>query len=118
LHILGQVTFPTGFPLVGNDGEEIGGYTLRYSSGKTQQVPLRNGREVAQSNTVHVATRINPEATEAQCALYFPKDIAREHYQVLLYSVRTEGGRVASLHCKLNSQHSALAIFAITMEHD
>jgi hypothetical protein len=118
LHILGQVTFPTGFPIVGNEGEEIARYTLRYTSGKTQQVPLRNGREVAQSNLVHVATRIDPEATGAQRALYFPKDLAREHYQVLLFSVRTEQGRVASLQCKLNSQYSALAIFAATMEYE
>jgi len=118
LHVLGQVTFPTGFPVTGDDGEEIASYTFRYASGKTQQVPLRNGREVAQSNLVHVATRIEPEATEAQRALCFPKDIAREQYQVLLLSVPTEGGKVASLHCKLNGQQSALAIFAITMESD
>jgi len=118
LHILGQVTFPTGFPVTGDDGEEIASYTLRYASGKTQQVPLRNGREVAQSNLIHVATRIEPETTAAQRALCFPKDIAREQYQVLLLSVPAEGGKLASLHCKLNDQHSALAIFAITVEYD
>jgi len=118
LHILGQVIFPTGFPVTGDDGEEIASYTLRYASGKTEQVPLRNGRELAQSNLIHVATRIEPEATEAQRALCFPKDIAREQYQVLLLSVPTEGGKVVSLHCKLNGQQQALAIFAITVEYD
>jgi hypothetical protein len=116
LHILGQVTFPAGFPLVGADGETVAGYTVRYASGKTHEVPLRNGYEVVQSNLVHVATRINPEATEAQRALLFAKDIAREQYQLLLFSVPVEGSRIESLHCKLNGQQPALAIFAITVE--
>ena len=118
LHILGQVTFPSGFPLVGSDGETVARYTLRYASGKTREVPLRNGYEVVQSNLVHVATRIDPTATEAQRALLFTKDIAREQYQVLLFSVPAEGGKVVSLHCKLNSEQPALAIFAVTVEHD
>ncbi len=118
LHILGQVTFPSGFPVVGSDGETVASYTLRYASGKTREVPLRNGYEVVQSNLVQVATRIDPETTEAQRALLFAKDIAREQYQVLLFSVPAEGGKVVSLDCKLNSQQPALAIFAVTVEHD
>jgi beta-glucuronidase len=116
LHVLGQVTFPDGFPGVGKDGEAVGSYTLRYASGKTQELPLRNGYEVVQSNLVHEATRIDPEATEAQRALVFAKDIAREQYQVLLLSIPVEGGKLASLHCKLNGQQPVLAIFALTAE--
>src|SRR5262249_29654042 len=59
LHVLGQVTLPTGFPVVGSDGEIVAVYTLRYTSGKIRDVPLRNGYEVAQSNLVNVATRID-----------------------------------------------------------
>ena len=116
LHVLGQVTFPNGFPVVGKDGEAVGSYTLRYASGKTREVPLRNGYEVVQSNLVHEATRIDPEATEAQRALVFAKDIAREQYQVLLLSITVEGGELAGLHCRLNGQPLALAIFAVTAE--
>jgi hypothetical protein len=116
LHVLGQVTFPNGFPVVGKDGEAVGSYTLRYASGKTREIPLRNGCEVVQSNLVHDATRIDPEATEAQRALVFAKDIAREQYQILLFSIPLEGGKLASLHCKLNGQQPALAIFAATAE--
>ena len=116
LHVLGQVTFPNGFPVVGKDGEAVGSYTLRYASGKTREIPLRNGYEVVQSNLVHDATRIDPEATEAQRALVFVKDIAREQYQILLLSIPIEGGKLASLHCKLNGQQPALAIFAATAE--
>jgi hypothetical protein len=117
VHILGQVTLPVGFPVVGADGETVAVYTLRYASGKSVEVPLRNGFEVAQSNLVRVATRIDPLATEAQRALLFAKDLAREHYQVLLYSLPLEGGTLASLHCQLRTQTSALAIFAIVVEH-
>jgi len=117
LHILGQVTLPKGFPVEGNDGEAAAVYTLHYASGNRREVPLRNGYEVAQSNLVSVATRIDPEATEAQRALLFAKDLAREQYQVLLYSLPLEGGKLASLHCQLGNQpSSALAIFAVTVE--
>ncbi len=116
LHVLGQVTFPTGFPVVGSSGETIADYTLQYASGKTREVPLRNGYEVVQSNLIHDATRIHPEATEAQPALFFAKDIAREQYQILLFSIPVEGGKIGSLHCKLIGQQPALAIFAITVE--
>ncbi len=116
LHVLGQVTFPNGFPVVGKDGEAMGSYTLRYASGKTREIPLRNGYEVVQSNLVSEATRIDPEATEAQRALVFVKDVAREQYQILLLSIPVEGGKLASLHCKLNRQQPALAIFALTAE--
>jgi hypothetical protein len=116
IHILGQVTFPTGYPLMGRHGETVAVYTLRYASGKSHEIPLRNGYEVAQSNLVAVATRIDPIVTESQRALVFTKDVVREQYQVLLYSLALEGGEVASLRCQLRSQQSALAIFALSVE--
>jgi len=116
LHVLGQVTFPNGFPLVGKDGEAVASYTLRYASGKTREILLRNGYEVVQSNLVHEATRIDPEATEAQRALVFAKDIAREQYQVLLLSIPVEKEKLVSLHCRLNGVQPALAVFAVTAE--
>src|SRR5208282_5510798 len=117
VHILGQVTLPAGFPVVGSDGEIVAVYTLRYASGKSREVPLRNGYEVAQANLISVATRIDPQATEAQRALVFAKDLVREQYQVLLYSLSLEGGELASLRCQLRNQQSALAILAMAVEH-
>jgi hypothetical protein len=118
LHVLGQVTFPDGFPVVGKNGETVGSYTLHYASGKTREIPLRNGYEVVQSNLVYEATRIDPEATEAQGALVFAKDIAREQYQIMLLSIPVEVGRLTNLRCKLNGQQPALAIFAVTAERE
>jgi hypothetical protein len=116
--VLGQVTFPDGFPVVGKNGETVGSYTLHYASGKTREIPLRNGYEVVQSNLVYEATRIDPEATEAQGALVFAKDIAREQYQIMLLSIPVEVGRLTNLRCKLNGQQPALAIFAVTAERE
>ena len=116
LHVLGHVTFPNGYPIEGKFGQAVATYTLRYSSGSSREIPVRNGYEVARANLIHVATRVSSEATEAQRALLFIKDLAREHYQILLFSLAVEGGKLASLVCRLNGQQPALAIFAITAE--
>jgi hypothetical protein len=93
-------------------------YTLQYASGNTQTIPVRNGIEVAQSNCIYQATRIDPIATAAQPAVEYVKDIAREQYQILLWSVPSESARLVSLHCTLTGQQPALAIFAITCEQN
>jgi len=46
----------------------------------------------------------------------FPKDIAREQYQVLLFSIPLGSEKLERLSCKLNGQDAALAVFAITLE--
>jgi hypothetical protein len=116
LHILGHVSLATGFPTAGKDGEQVAAYVLEYSNGRTREIVLRNGYEVAQANLIQDATRINPVATEAQRALIFVKDTAREHYQVLLYSMRLEDSPVAQIRFRLSGEQSPLALFAITSE--
>jgi len=116
LHLLGQVMFPVGYPVQGKRGETAATYTVRYAGGKTQELPVRHGIEVAQSNQVFESTRIDPIAVATQRAAEFVKDLARELYQVRLWSVPVGPGRVESLHCKLNGQQPALTIFAITTE--
>ncbi len=117
LHILGQVTFPVGYPVVGTRGEKVATYWVRYGGGRERLVPVRNGIEVAQSNQIQAATRIDPVATNAQRALEYVKDVVREQYQVLLWSVPLEPGKVESVRCKLEAGRPVLAIFAITAEH-
>ncbi|MGH9342805.1 MAG: glycoside hydrolase family 2 protein [Terriglobia bacterium] len=116
LQILGQVTFPEGFPIVGRQGEQIAAYRLQYADGKQQEVPVRNGFEAAQANVIYMGGRINPVAAHASRALLFIKDEAREHYQVLLWPLSTEKKRIENIGCKLIGQQPALAIFAITAE--
>ena len=116
LHILGQVSFPVGYPLLGQPGETVAAYTLQYADGKTQTLPVRNGIEVAQANCIDAATRIDPIATAAQPALQYVKDSAREQYQILLWSIPTLPQELVSMHCQLNPGQPSLAIFAITGE--
>jgi hypothetical protein len=117
VHILGQVTFPVGYPVVGKRGEQVATYRVRYSGGGEREVPVRNGIEVAQSNRIHVATRIDAVATAAQRVLEYVKDVVREQYQVLLWSLPVERGRVESVRCKLEIGQPVLALFAITAEN-
>src|ERR1035441_6668050 len=78
--------------VAGGRGETVAAYTLRYVSGESREILLRNGYEVAQSNLIAVATRIDPQTTEAQRALVFAKDAVREQYQVLMYSLHWRAG--------------------------
>jgi hypothetical protein len=116
LHFLGQVTLPDGYPLRGRTGETVAVYSVIGANGASQDVPVRNGIEVAQANRIYQATRIDPVATEAQPALEFARDVVREQYQFLLWSVSIKPGRVQTLRCKLNSGQPNLAILAITTE--
>jgi len=116
VHFLGQVTIPNGYPLKGKSGETVAVYSVVGANGAAQDIPVRNGLEVAQSNRIYDATRIEPIATDAQPALLFRKDIVREHYQFLLWSVPAKPGVVQSLRCKLTSGAPGLAILAITTE--
>ena len=116
LHILGQVSIPVGYPLAGQAGEAVAVYTLTYASGTIQTLPVRNGIEVAQSNRIYGATRIAPVAAAVQPAIEYIKDIAREHYQVFLWSIPTRPEALLSLECSLKPNQPALAIFAITTE--
>ena len=116
LHVLGQVSLPLGYPLSGKRGDVVAVYTLQYANGKTQTLLVRNGFEVAQSNRIHSATRIDPIAAAAQPAVEYIKDVVREQYQLLLWSIPTQGSKLVSMRCKLNSQQAPLAIFAVTSE--
>jgi len=116
LHILGQGLFGKAYPVVGKDGDTVASYTVEYADGTSKAIPLRNGYEVVVANIIEDATRLGAEPSEAQRALLYIKDIAREHYQILLYSIPVEGKSVARLRCKLNADQPPLGIFAVTTE--
>ncbi len=116
LHILGQVTLPGGFPTSGMPGEVVGEYLLKYSGGRTQRVPLRNGFEVCSGSLVYQASRIAPGTSVAQRALTFIRDFSRERYQVLLFSIEVDKTAVESLTLSLAAQQLPLLLFAVTVE--
>jgi hypothetical protein len=115
LHILGNVTLPTGFPVTGKPGDRVATFTLERPGARAQEVPIRAGFEAARANLIHEATRIDPVASAAPRALIFFKDPVRERYQVLLYSVPVRGP-ASSLRVRLAPGAEPLAIFAITAE--
>ncbi len=116
LHVLGNVTLPDGYPISTKRGVVWGTLRVRYASGKTNDVPLRHGLEVARANMIYRASRIDPTAVEAPRALTFVKSPAREHLQALLFSARLDGGPVAEISWHINRGELPLAIFAVTAE--
>jgi len=118
LHFLGHVTLPGGFPLSGAPGDTVATYQIRYQNGKTHDVPLRAGFEVAAANAIHEATRIDPIATSAQRAFWYIKDWAREHYQGLLFSLPVEKIAIESIRAHLHPKQPPLLLFAVSTESE
>lgn len=117
LHVLGNISLPAGYPTVGKQGEVAAIYQVRSTSGEVMEIPLRWGFEVVQGNIIHDGTRIMPIAIESQPAFEYIKDVAREQYQILLYSTpRIETEMVESLRCKVVDAQNWIAVFAITAE--
>jgi len=114
LYVLGNVTLPSGYPVEGEYSATAAVLELHYAGGRNQQIPLRNGKEIARANLINDATRIEPLALNAPQALIFEKDPAREHYQALLFACSTQAG-LRELRFVLKSG-PPLAIFAITAQ--
>jgi len=68
LHILGQVSFPWGYPVTGKYGEEVAKYTLQFDNGKTQDLPVRTAIEVRKP-TISMCPRALPRGYLGQPAL-------------------------------------------------
>ena len=119
LHILGNISLPLGYPVAGKAGEVAATYELLSASGEMTEIPLRWGFEVVQGNMIHDGTRILPVAAQAEAAIEYVKDVAREQYQIILYSTpQIKAGTIASLRCKVVDARNWLALFAITGEQE
>jgi len=94
LHFLGNVSLPDGYPVLGRLGERIGRYVVEYEDGERQEVPLRWGVEIARSNLISVATRIDATTAEGERVLMFKKDPVREVHQARLLSISTKGQQI------------------------
>jgi len=118
LHILGHAIFVDDYPAYASLGSVRATLTIRFDSGASRQIDLRNGYEVARANTIADATRTEVIALEAQPALRYLKDDAREDYQFLLYSTPLLPTRaVESIIYTVAGEHDYLAILAVTAEH-
>ncbi len=114
VYLLGNSTFPSGFPLQGQSGAVAGWIDIVYRNKAGDRVSLRNGKEVASANLIYNATRIEPLALDAPQALTFEKDPAREHYQILLFGFPANGF-VNELIWNWQSG-PALTLFAVTTQ--
>jgi hypothetical protein len=101
LHFLGNVTLPDGYPMIGKLGDVVGRYLIVYSDGSQQEVPLRWGQEIARSNMISVASRIDPATAEGERVLIYEKDATREVYQARLLSVAARNQKIRRIVCEL-----------------
>ncbi len=104
LHILGNITLPDGYPIIGQFGGRVGRYVIVYEDGRRQEAPLRWGIEIARSNIIANATRIDPATSCGERVIVYNKHTFREIYQTRLLSIDTQGGRVDRLICELDME--------------
>lgn len=102
LHFLGNVTLPDGYPVIGRLGARVGRYIITYADGDRQEVPLRWGQEVARSNLISVASRLEPTAAYAERVIRYVKSPIREIHQALLLPVTVKSKHIASVVCELD----------------
>lgn len=116
LHLLGQVTLPTGYPIVGTDADVIASYVVHYADGHTDTVELRNGLEVVSGSLTHQASVIAPTPSLTRPAITWVRDPARERYQASLMSIDAGHAVVESLVVRLVQDGLPLLLFAVTAE--
>lgn len=100
LLVLGNVTVPDGYPVIGSLGTTVGSYTVVYEDGERQDVPLRWGHEAARANLIAVASRINPVTAHGERVVLFAKDPVREIYQTRMFVIPTKPKRIRDLECR------------------
>jgi hypothetical protein len=110
LHFLGNATIPDGYPTTGKIGDVVGAIEISYAKGASKTIPLRWGMELARANTITVASRINPVAVLAPKALEYVKDVQREVYQTLLFSVPVDPRPLSKIRIAMNPAATTVPI--------
>jgi hypothetical protein len=87
-----------------------------YADGDRQEVVLRWGQEIARSNMIAVATRIDPRATAADRVITFVKHPTREIHQTLLFPVDTKPKEIAAVICELDPSQGQDAAPPLSMD--
>ncbi len=90
VYFFGNVSLPKGWPISGEYGEEIGGYTIRYADGTSTKRILKNGEDITTVTGVFGPSRIDPRAANAPRVLSFSHDYDREQYHINLLKVETK----------------------------
>ncbi|MCD8067455.1 MAG: hypothetical protein LUE87_00905, partial [Lachnospiraceae bacterium] len=116
LYLIGNVSMPSGFPIYGGYGEEMGILGVEYRDGEREEIPLRNGIEVCSACAWYGPSRINPRASEAPRVIYFINHMDREHYVVNCLCAETKTGKkVKRISLQVTKAEYNLLLYGITM---
>jgi len=116
LHVLGHISCPDGYPVLGEAGTAAANLRINLQGATAQTIPLRHGYEVVRGNMIYLCSRLDPVASNAQRALRFVKDTAREVYQALLFTAPIQEQVVQSVTYQLQKGAQPLLIFAINVQ--
>lgn len=89
VYFFGKVSMLNGWPISGERGEVVDGYTVCYSDVTSQQRKLKNGEDITAAAGVFGPSRINPIAANAPRALKISYDYDFERYFVNLLRLDT-----------------------------
>jgi hypothetical protein len=104
LHVLGNVTLPDGYPTTDTLGERAASYTVLYADGERHVVPLRWGCEIARSNMIMVAARLDPTTAHGERVVVYVKYPFREVHQTRLLTLDVKPKPIARLVCELETR--------------
>lgn len=103
---IGQATMGKGYPLSGEYAQQVGVYTLTYTDGSTQQIPVRNGLECATVFGLYGPTQFEPQASYTTRAFSVSYDKNWEVY------------RTGAMRCALSSEKQLQSITAEVTAED
>ena len=117
VYFFGNVSLPKGWPISGEYGEPIGGYTIRYADGTSTKRYLRNGEDITTVTGVFGPSRIDPRAANAPRVLSFSYDYDREQYHINLLKVPTESDQpITEIRIWVTGADYCLLTYGISLE--
>ena len=116
VYFFGNVSMPNAWPICGEYGTEIGGYTIRYADGTSQKRVLKNGEDITTATGVFGPSRIDPIAANAPRVLKFSYDYDREQYFINLLKVPTSSdSEISSISVWTTEDDYCLLLYGITL---
>ena len=94
LSILGLTALVGGYPFGGGYGDVLATMQIRYKSGKTQVLELKNGVHITTVYATSGSSRINPIAEEAKRFALFGYDKNFEYYLINRLDVKVDGEEI------------------------
>jgi len=116
VYIFGNASLPKGWPISGEYGEDVGGYTIKYADGTVQKQALRNGKDITTITGVFGPSRIDPVAANAPRAYSFAYDFDKEQYHINLLKIDTvSDAPVSEIRVWTTGEGYCLLLYGITL---